>query len=109
MSTPNVQSIKRVVRKIPVVRGVGRRALRTYRVAGRQVRAVRAGVGAGIDVERARLYGRDVGGRSLLKATDRPKSGPFRCDLHPNPSPDGRKVVVTSLDDGGRQMYLLAR
>lgn len=38
-----------------------------------------------------------------------PKRGPFRCDLHPNPSPDGRKVVVTSLDDGGRQMYLLAR
>lgn len=39
----------------------------------------------------------------------RPERGPFRCDLHPNPSPDGRKVVVTSLDDGGRQMYLLAR
>ena len=39
----------------------------------------------------------------------RPKSGAFRCDLHPNPSPDGEKVVVTSLDDGGRQMYLLTR
>ena len=38
-----------------------------------------------------------------------PERGPFRCDLHPNPSPDGQKVVVTSLDDGGRQMYLLAR
>ncbi len=38
-----------------------------------------------------------------------PKRGPFRCDLHPNPSPDGRKVVVTSLDDGGRQIYLLSR
>ncbi len=39
----------------------------------------------------------------------RPKRGPFRCDLHPVPSPDGRKIVVTSLDDGGRQMYLLVR
>ncbi|MDT0631200.1 hypothetical protein [Rubrivirga litoralis] len=39
----------------------------------------------------------------------RPTSGAFRCDLHPNPSPDGEKVVVTSLDDGGRQMYLLTR
>ena len=39
----------------------------------------------------------------------RPERGPFRCDLHPNPSPDGQKVVVTSLDDGGRQVYLLSR
>lgn len=38
-----------------------------------------------------------------------PKRGPFRCDLHPVPSADGRKVVATSLQDGGRQIYLLER
>ena len=69
MSTPDVQSIKRVIQKVPVVRGVGRRALGTYRVAVRRVRAARAGLEAGTDVERARLYGRDVGGRTLVKAT----------------------------------------
>lgn len=38
-----------------------------------------------------------------------PAGGPYRCDLHPVPSPDGRHVVVTSLADGGRQLYLLSR
>lgn len=38
----------------------------------------------------------------------RPERGQYRCDLHPCPSPDGRKIVVTSLHDGGRQMYLLS-
>ncbi len=38
-----------------------------------------------------------------------PALGPFRCDLHPCPSDDGRKIIVTSLADGGRQVYLLAR
>lgn len=38
-----------------------------------------------------------------------PERGPFRCDLHPCPSPDGMKIVVTSMQDGGRQMYLLSR
>ena len=38
-----------------------------------------------------------------------PERGPFRCDLHPAPSPDGRHIVVTSLEDGGRQVYLLTR
>jgi hypothetical protein len=37
-----------------------------------------------------------------------PKRGLFRCDLHPCPSPDGQKIVVTSMDDGGRQIYLLS-
>lgn len=37
----------------------------------------------------------------------RPAQGPYRCDLHPCPSPDGRKIVVTSLEDGGRQVHLL--
>lgn len=38
----------------------------------------------------------------------RPERGPYRCDLHPCPSPDGHKIVVTSLQDGGRQIYLLS-
>ncbi|QUJ77330.1 hypothetical protein KDD17_04835 [Sulfitobacter albidus] len=38
-----------------------------------------------------------------------PHHGPFRCDLHPVPSRDGRRIVVTSLQDGGRQLYLLER
>ena len=38
-----------------------------------------------------------------------PSSGPFRCDLHASPSRDGRKIAVTSLEDGGRQVYLLER
>jgi hypothetical protein len=38
-----------------------------------------------------------------------PPHGPFRCDLHPVPSPDGRMVIVTSLQDGGRQIYLVRR
>ena len=37
----------------------------------------------------------------------RPANGQYRCDLHPCPSPDGHKIVVTSLHDGGRQIYLL--
>lgn len=39
----------------------------------------------------------------------RPKHGPFRCDLHPVPAPDGDGVVVTSLHDGGRQIYAIER
>lgn len=38
-----------------------------------------------------------------------PATGPFRCDLHPCPSPDGRHIAVTSMQDGGRQLYLLSR
>ncbi len=38
-----------------------------------------------------------------------PPHGPFRCDLHPVPTSDGRLTVVTSLHDGGRQVYLLER
>lgn len=39
----------------------------------------------------------------------KPKRGEFRCDLHPCPSPDGKKIVVTSMEDGGRQIYLLKK
>ncbi|KEO72060.1 TolB-like translocation protein [Anditalea andensis] len=38
-----------------------------------------------------------------------PANGHFRCDLHPCPSPDGKHIVVTSLEDGGRQIYLLSK
>ncbi|MGF1607124.1 MAG: hypothetical protein ACFB22_12390 [Rhodothalassiaceae bacterium] len=36
-----------------------------------------------------------------------PPRGPFRCDLHPNPDRTGQTVCVTSLHDGGRQIYLV--
>ncbi len=39
----------------------------------------------------------------------RPARGQYRCDLHPCPSPDANKIVVTSLDDGARQVYLLRK
>ncbi len=38
-----------------------------------------------------------------------PAKGPFRCDLHPCPSPDGRHILVTTLQDGGRQVHLLSK
>lgn len=36
-----------------------------------------------------------------------PANGPFRCDLHPCPTADGRRIVVTSTQDGARQVYAL--
>ena len=51
-------------------------------------------------------------GRSLRIARfagHEPARGPFRCDLHPCPSADGRRIVVTSLQDGARQVYALTR
>ncbi len=38
-----------------------------------------------------------------------PENGRFRCDLHPCPDTSGNRIVVTSLLDGGRQVYLLER
>ncbi|EKE43381.1 hypothetical protein OCGS_2513 [Oceaniovalibus guishaninsula JLT2003] len=38
-----------------------------------------------------------------------PPRGPFRCDLHPVPDASGQRLVVTSMQDGGRQIYLLER
>ena len=38
-----------------------------------------------------------------------PRHGPFRCDLHPVPSASGDRIVVTSLHDGGRQIYAVER
>ena len=34
-------------------------------------------------------------------------TGEWRCDTHPRSSPDGRKVVIDSAHNGGRQMYLI--
>ncbi|MEZ5404252.1 MAG: hypothetical protein R2729_31525 [Bryobacteraceae bacterium] len=34
-------------------------------------------------------------------------TGEWRCDTHPRFSPDGKKVVVDSPHEGGRQMYLI--
>jgi hypothetical protein len=34
-------------------------------------------------------------------------TGEWRCDTHPRFSPDGRKVVIDSPHNGGRQMYLI--
>ena len=39
----------------------------------------------------------------------RPARGPYRCDLHPAPSADGNTVIITSMQDGGRQVYALRR
>ncbi|WP_416397975.1 hypothetical protein [Allohahella sp. A8] len=36
-----------------------------------------------------------------------PAKGPFRCDLHPSLSANGRQVVVTSLQSGKREVYVL--
>lgn len=38
-----------------------------------------------------------------------PATGPLRCDLHPCPDASGNRIVVTSVEDGGRQVYLLER
>ncbi len=38
-----------------------------------------------------------------------PARGRFRCDLHPCPSADGKRIALTSLRDGGRQIYLVER
>jgi hypothetical protein len=54
----------------------------------------------------------DAGTRETLLArfgNHVPARGPNRCDLHPCPSPDGRRIVVTSLETGGRQVYLVER
>ena len=56
-----------------------------------------------------RLCASDTHTRIAQFNNHRPKRGPFRCDLHPCPSRDGRKILVTSLDDGGRQLYVLNR
>ena len=65
---PSAAPLKRIARRIPVVRGVASDVLELYRTVGRQVRAVRDGVKVSMDTEQARLYGRTVEGRGLVKA-----------------------------------------
>ncbi len=38
-----------------------------------------------------------------------PHHGPFRCDLHPIPFRGGDRFLVTSLQDGGRQLHVVER
>ena len=38
-----------------------------------------------------------------------PARGRYRCDLHPVPSQDGRRIFVTSLSDGARQLYMFEK
>ncbi|ETW10990.1 hypothetical protein ATO8_19254 [Roseivivax marinus] len=38
-----------------------------------------------------------------------PAHGQFRCDLHPVPTPDGNRIVVSAMSDGARQLYVLDR
>ena len=58
-----------------------------------------------------RMFDEPSGTDRLLAELDGhlPPHGPFRCDLHPVPTPDGDLAVFTSLHDGGRQVYLLER
>lgn len=54
----------------------------------------------------------DTGGNNTMIATFEnhiPKHGPFRCDLHPVPYARGTRIIVTSLHDGGRQLYAVER
>lgn len=56
-------------------------------------------------------YDEQTGERGMIAefSGHRPSLGEFRCDLHQCPSPDGRKILVSSLRDGGRQLYLLEK
>lgn len=55
------------------------------------------------------LYEVASGRRIPLGSFHSPKEymGEWRCDTHPRFSPDGRKVVIDSPHQGGRQMYLI--
>jgi hypothetical protein len=50
----------------------------------------------------------EAGGRTRELAVftgHRPARGPYRCDLHPVPLKNEPAAIVTSLADGGRQLY----
>ena len=55
------------------------------------------------------LYDVQTGTRRPLGSFHAPPeyTGEWRCDTHPRSSPDGRKVVIDSAHNGGRQMYLI--
>lgn len=55
------------------------------------------------------LYNVASGKRTELGAFHSPPqyTGEWRCDTHPRFSPDGKKVVIDSPHNGGRQVYLI--
>lgn len=55
------------------------------------------------------LYDVKTGERRPLGGFHAPPeyTGEWRCDTHPRSSPDGRRVVIDSAHNGGRQMYLI--
>ncbi len=55
------------------------------------------------------LYDTATGTRRELGSFPAPPAytGEWRCDTHPRSSPDGRKAVIDSAHNGGRQMYLI--
>ena len=55
------------------------------------------------------LYDTVTGTRRELGSFHAPPAytGEWRCDTHPRSSPDGRKAVIDSAHNGGRQMYLI--
>ena len=55
------------------------------------------------------LYDVQTGVRRPLGSFHAPPeyTGEWRCDTHPRSSVDGRKVVIDSAHNGGRQMYLI--
>ena len=62
------------------------------------------------EVEVRLLDRRDGSAATLARFSGHdPARGPFRCDLHPVPSATAERIVVTSLHDGGRQIYAIER
>lgn len=55
------------------------------------------------------LYDTRSGARHALGDFHSPReyTGEWRCDTHPRSSADGRKVVIDSPHNGGRQLYLI--
>lgn len=55
------------------------------------------------------LWNRKTNSRQKIAEfnSHKPVRGPFRCDLHPCLSKDGKRIVVTSLQTGKREVYVL--